>query len=240
MNFLEIVQYAARESLVIEPGLPSTVVSQEGRLNNLVYYCANEWKRIQNLRPDWKWMRRRTSFSTSAVAVITSFSAAAIGITRFGSWMKDRERSDLSGTWYSFTYYLTSDGVAYEQQLPFMEYDLFNLTYLRGTQTAAPPQAWSIDPQTGYILIGPPSDAIYTIKCHYIIGEQTLSANTDEPEFPTKHHPMIAWGALRNFVRADEAPASVVENAKDMYDDFFRALDREQYEQYEIGGQPIA
>lgn len=239
MNFLQIVQMACRESMVVQPDSPDTVVGQSGLLNNFVNWTADSWDTLQGTRPRWGWMRK-TVTGTPLTVGIGRYTAAALGISSFGSWIEDY--TDNQGDpYFPVSIYQTSQGVAYEGPLPFMRWEPFRSTYLRGSVANNIPSAWSIDPSTREILFGPAPSVAITPVLEYVKGKQTrLAADGDVPELPTEHHPLLAYLALLRGMKTDTMEAGAIANAQDYVRDHMRILDREENGFYSVGGDPIA
>lgn len=237
MNFLEIVQFAAIEAGTFEPGEPSTVADQTGALKTLVHWCRESYKTIQVKRPYWDW--KRATFTGSITAASASYSYTAFGITSWARWVKDSIRADGS-TYRPLSIYKTSDGVSFEQPLPFMRWDEFRSIYLRGSVPASTPAAWTINPRTKEIVFGPAPNANFTVNGEHILGEEILVNDDDEPLMPVAMHPAIAWGAVKMLQEGDEATAQAIVSATEKYTDYMRHLDRDEYEETTFGGDPLA
>lgn len=239
MTFLEIVQMACRESMVVNPGSPDTVVDQDGLLLNFVNWVADGWDTLQLKRPRWSWMRRRITSNVLTIGT-GSYSAAALGITSFGRWLPDYDPGD--GTTYFTVYaYLASQGVAYSAPLPYMRWETFRATYLRATVANNTPTNWSIDPQTKEMVIGPKPSAAAYLDIDYVKGKQDrLALDATVPELPEEHHPLLAYIGLARAQRADEASPAAVANAVAYVDEHMRLLEREENAGFVIGGDPIA
>ena len=98
MNFLALCKDTALDSGVIA-GIPSftTVAAPTGRIAQLVGWVRNAWIDIQNERNDWIWMRRRFAYTLSTNQ--TKYTAANLGLTRVGAYLRDDERHRTFTVW---------------------------------------------------------------------------------------------------------------------------------------------
>jgi hypothetical protein len=184
-TLLQLVNFARQESGVLGADLTSLtgVTGESLRFKN---WIIRAWEEIQELRPDWKWMRSTYSFTTTADD--GSYTSTQAGIaSRFGWW--DRTYC---------TVYLTASGTNDQTELCWMEYEDFRAHYLTGTQTSNRPRHFTIG-LSNELLIGPePESTLYTITGQYVKSPQTLSADADEPELPEQHK-FIAWWAINEY-----------------------------------------
>jgi len=239
LNFLEICQMAARETQVVEDGLPETTINQVGILGSIVKWVNDSWKRLQLKRPRWKWMRRRWTATSATTVDLARYSASALGITRFSRWITDTRRSDGS-VYQPLTMYLEATGISDEGPLQFIEWDIYVERYLRGSVDSNRPIEWSIDPQTRDLMLGPPPNDAFILKGECVVSPQVLDGDDDEPELPEDFHELIAWLAVERAQNADEATPQAIQTAMDQVKEIGRLLDREQNDPYTIGGDPIA
>lgn len=239
MNFLEIVQMAARESMVMEPGTPDTVVGQSGLAANFVAWVADSYDTLQLKRPRWDWMRR-TITSNPLTINVAAYSAAALGITSFGRWIQDYDDSSGS-TYFPVSIYSVANGVAFESPLPFMKWEMFRQKYLRGTVAASSPQNWSIKPDTQELVVGPAPSAPMILNIEHVKGKQDrLALDATVPELPVEHHPLLAYLGLLRAQNGDQASPMAVQVAKDYVAEHLNILDREENVGFSIGSDPIA
>lgn len=203
--------------------MPSTVTDQTGRLRKLVDWVITSWNDIQIMHDDWRWMR--TTYSGAVTQGTSKYTAASFSLTRFTKWVKDP---------YSVTLYATASGVADEGDILFIPWDRWRLLYDRGTQTQNRPVHWSISPADEFCL-GPVPDAAYMVRGEYIKGPQTLAANSDIPELPTRFHLIIVWHALIMMARFDEGVFQAGYAAQ-QFQQMMRALSRDQRPAPRAGG----
>jgi hypothetical protein len=203
-TFLELAQKVASESGTVPArtttALPTTVVSQVGRLGRIVRWTNDAWRSIQNSRAQWRWMRGELSGTISSGTQRYLYSALGAGSpTRFAEWIV---RGEDETRW---SCYKTSTGVSDEGPLNFLDWDTFYETQLRGTPpTNSRPQFFSID-DTDRLVFSPTPDATYTVRGWYRKDVQELSANSDTPEMPARFHDLILWEALKLLGNFDEA-----------------------------------
>jgi hypothetical protein len=199
-TFLQLCQKLTQDSGTADSSLPSTVVGQTGRLLKHVNWVNEAWRMIQSAEQDWRWMQGR--FSGTALSGQRDYSGSDLGVaTRFGNYICRN-----NGTEDRYTSYKTSDGVAEERVLLFVEYDQFVPRYMRGTQTNDAPTYFTIAPD-GKLWLHPIPDASYTIQGPYRKSPQTLSLDGDTPEMPEEFHDLIVDVALQmSLAIHDESP----------------------------------
>lgn len=198
MNFLSLCQEVARESGTISGTLPSSTVGQSGRLLLIVGWTNSAWRRIQNRRPDWRFLKKQ--FSGTTIANTRAYTGASFGLTDHAEWL-----TQIAPGAASMSIYLTTDGVATERDLPYVDYASFYIRFMRGAQISGYPYCWTIS-DDNEVLLGPIPDGSYTIKGFYRRTPQDLSANADIPILPERFHGLIPMVALTELAEFDEAP----------------------------------
>lgn len=234
MNFLALCQKAAREGGVIA-GLPSfaTVANPSGRVAQLVNWINDAWVHIQNERTDWLWMRARFDATlTASTASYTAASLAFTGYSRVAAWDRGTmQRPPMS-------IYDNDIGRSDEGQIPWVSYDQWMNTYDIGVHDENRPTCWTISP-ANELLFGPTPDKEYKIRGGYRKTPQELSADTDEPEMPSRFHDVIIAEAISMMSRSDEVAETFI-TYKGQYDRLRHALVNDQTPSVGIGGYPLA
>jgi hypothetical protein len=110
----------------------------------------------------------------------------------------------MNGYESNITIYLTSAGVGGENYLTPIDWVDFRERYKRGSQTTGQPIHVTIDPQNNLVL-GPKPDAIYTINGEYQMSPQTLTADADVPEMPSRFHSLIMYRAMEKYGASNNA-----------------------------------
>jgi hypothetical protein len=200
-TYLSLCQDTRRECRVAGTG-PSTVVAQVGRLGDIVAWVAQCYTEIQEAKY-WNWLR--STFTVNTVANDDTYaygdctdSRLSATISRFSKWWLDNRG------YPNVTIYLTSAGVGSESYLIPIEWDAFRDRYRRGTQTAGQPIHITMDPQNNLVL-GPKPDAIYTLNGEYQMSPQTLAADADVPEMPSRFHSLIMYRAMEKYGASNNA-----------------------------------
>ncbi len=180
---------------------PSTVVGQTGELARFVTWIADSYTEIQQEK-EWRWLRK--SFTVNTVASDGEYAytdctdtVTLAAISRFSSWYK-----------HEFKCYLSSAGVGGEYPLHWLPWEHFRARYRYGTQTDGPPCHVSEDPTQKFVL-GPEPDAVYVVSGDYQKGPQTLAANADEPEMPSRFHDLIVYDAMIRYGLNRVAPEAL-------------------------------
>jgi hypothetical protein len=194
-TFLEIVQKVSRESGTVS-SVPSTVVSQTGRVLKVVNWVNDAWAEIQNDRANWRWMRKE--FSNALSENTFKYTPASFNLTDFSRWVED----DSSVTIYDATIGVSDEGI-----LRPLTWEEWRIKYGRGTQNANKPTEYCIT-EANELAVGPKPDAAttgYTVRGEYYTGNQDLALDATVPNMPVRFHDCIAWLALLKLYGADEA-----------------------------------
>jgi hypothetical protein len=226
-TFLVLAKKLRQETIDSGTG-PSAVTGQTGQLKRVVDWIADAWTELQQEQDCWRWMRR--SFTVNTVSDDGQYlysdctdTVSAVAISRFSRWYRD-----------SFKCYLSSAGVGAEQELTWLDWDTFRRIYRYGTQTNSQPAHVSQDP-TGAFVLGPKPDAVYVVSGDYQIGPQTLAADDDEPEMPSRFHNLIVYEAMAKYGGNRVAPEAMVRaNAEGSR--LKRALERDQLPEVMLAG----
>lgn len=199
MNFIELVRRVKLESGRLTAG-PASIASAQGRDLMIANWVQAAWKQIQEMPRNWAWKRKTASARPLQIGV-GAYAPADLSITDFGEWRAD-ERSA-----YRPRVFPPGQPGAYTL-LSWMAYDLFQATFLRDDQRPGIPQYWSVAPGGG-LLLGPVPDRDLVLTADYFSGTQELTADTDVPAMPSRHHMVIAWRALQQVAMFDAAPELV-------------------------------
>jgi hypothetical protein len=231
MNFLDLCQYAARESGTIATGQPSSVIGQSGRLGSVVHWVRQAWVDIQNHRNDWLWMVGE--YDAGVIPGVDRYSAVDLAVPRFSRWMHE----DGDGTPIT-TLYDPALGRADERRLGYLEWRQFYTTRLRGVTPPERPNLYSVDANRR-ITLSPTPDKAYRLRGLYRKAPQILTDNADIPEMPHEHHALIAWKALIYLATSDESS-----NQLPIWDLTVRAmmsnLERDQLPEMRVAGGALA
>ena len=179
--------------------------SQSGNQLDVVQWVANAWTELQCRREDWRWMR--SSFTVNTVSGTDTYAYGSCtdtltssAITRFGRWLP----FDTDGL-PVFKSYLTSSGVGTETFLGYLSWGQFRSVYKTGTQTNQQPVYFSIDPNNNLVL-APKPNGIYTITGDYQRASQSMTADADIPEMPSRFHQLIVYQAMSKYAGSLVAP----------------------------------
>lgn len=226
MSYLTLCQDLRRECSISGTG-PTATTGQVGEYLRVINWVKNAWLEIQQEEDDWRWMRK--SFTVSATSGDGAYAytdctdtVSLAAISRFSRWHKTSMKS-----------YLTSSGVGAERPLTWLPWEQFRSIYRYGTQTNAAPIHVSEDP-TQALVLGPIPDATYTVSGDYQIGPQTLSADADTPEMPTRFHQLIVYNAMVRYGFHQVAPEAI-QHAQVIAGRLHSALVRDQRPQISLG-----
>lgn len=194
-TYLELAKDLARESGSFDPETLTSVSGLTGRPAKIVNWVNKAYLNIQNSRRDWGWLT--APWSASLIAGSNVYTPASFNLTRFSSWMGDRD-------WFGpTTIYDPAIGVSDETQLLQISHEYWKTKWDRGDQSNwGRPIEYAISPRNE-IEFGPIPDDAYVVRGQYQRGPQTLVAGSDVPEMPARFHDMITWEALRLMLVSD-------------------------------------
>jgi hypothetical protein len=195
----------------------------------ITQWVQSAYQDIQNMSMFWEFLRADFSFST--IAATSTYTPTAAGLTELLNW----RTTDYD----SIKLYLTSDGVSGEQYISQIDWDNMRGIRLLGsssTQTGKPTE-YAIRPNKS-IVLWPIPDAIYTVSGEYYKKPQTLTANADEPIFPSAYHMILVWLAMR-YSGAYQAAPEKYAHADNEYRRLLSGLKRDQLPRISMG-DPLA
>lgn len=215
-TFLEMCRDLNRESGTVDnfTTKPASVTGQIGREAKVVEWISDAWVQIQNMHRTWRF--RRKEFTSTLIVSTGEYTPAALSLDDHGFWVNGRGEKD------AFTIY-GSDGVSDETPLMWAPWDVFKRRYLRGSQSDARPQHWSID-YDGNLHVGPKPDAAYTLAGPFIRKAQRLAANADEPICPEDYHQGIVSYALEYLTEHDEGGPLALLPGRRRWADYYKAM----------------
>lgn len=200
-TFLELVQDLARQSGTLAGASSlASVQGATGRAEKLVDWVSKAWLDVQRKRDCWRWMHRE--FTSALIADTRRYTAASFNITSFSKWVQDTRFHR------PFTLYDPAEGAEREQEIFFVAWDVWKRAYDRGVHDVMRPVCYSISP-ANELCFGPTPDKAYVLKGEYWKGPQTLAANGDTPECPSRFHDIIVWRAMQYMAEADESPSTL-------------------------------
>ena len=198
MNYLALAQKLVEKCGISGAG-PVTTVGQAGELKRVTGWINEAWSSIQQVRPDWEWMRASASFQT--VAGQSTYTPAQCGVTDLAEWIMNSRDC-------TFRYYLASVGVRSEIDLSYTPYDAWRDQYQKGSMRLAQsrPMAITITPGQSIGLGMTPDSADYTIVGDYFREPSAMVADTDIPAMPARFHMLIVYQAMQYYAQyeADE------------------------------------
>ena len=230
-TFLELCQDVSRESGTVSGVKPTTVAGQTGRLLKIVNWTAEAWRRIQNSRESWRFMRKKFDGQSTVISQST-YTAANWGLTDFRNWVTDRKN------YRPFTIYIPATGVSDEGPLREISYEDWITAYGRGTQTNNRPSVYALTP-ANEIALGAIPDIVYTVGGEYFRDTQVLAANDDVPICPVRFHQVIVWKAMM-LLQEDGEDVLSIGVAQQGYRELMGHLEIDQLPQIGIGSEPIA
>lgn len=182
---------------------------------------------IQELHPNWMWMRNSMSFpvvADQATYTLAQIVSTGTGFSNFGNWERN-----------SFRAYLTSLGTVDERPLTYRPYDDWRDMWQIGSirTSASQPVDFTILPALG-IGLGPTPIAGYTISGDYYKVATELSASTDEPGLPSQFHMLIVYRAMMLYA-AGEAAGEIFQIGNNLYKEMLNRLELQQLPEVEIG-----
>lgn len=221
MNYLELCVEVIERADGISGAGPVAVSGQVGIYAKVVKWVNLAWRDIQRHRPNWSWMFKAKTFSTTSGAA--EYTPAAIPIADFGAWDKDKV-------------FLTDNGE--NVPLAYVPYSEWYADYVMKTGAAGRPGVFSVGPG-GSMVFGPTPDASYSVTAGYFTKACPLVADTDTPALQEAFHELIVLGALMYYGAYDNA-AEVYSSAEKLYDDMLGQLTLRELPPITIAARPVA
>lgn len=203
-TFIELVNDVARESGTMGGQSLSAVSSATGRWLKIVSWTRQAWELIQRERGDWTFLTK--SFTASLVQGQMRYSAAELGISDFGGWLRVGDHRTR------FTIYNPSYGLVDQQRLCVVPYSRWDRSFGIGIAPQARPSLAAYDDDRN-LCIGNPPDRVYTITGHCRRKIQSLAADADTPYIDDQYHQAIVWRALMLLGDDDESANEVTSSA---------------------------
>lgn len=224
MTRLELAQSLVQEAGIAGSG-PITTIDQTGEMKRVVTWIDRAYNYIQIEFETW--LLKRKDFSFNTVAGTAEYSASGIA-SDFSSWKTD-----------SFRIYNTATGISDEQWLDYVAWDDFRDAYLLSTQrtTQGRPVQFTVKPDKS-IQTFPVADDTYTIIGEYYETPDIMTADTDEPQFPTRYHEAIMWLGLK-YYGAWSAEPDKYAVGRDEYDNYRRKMELTRLPRLQWG-KPLA
>ena len=204
----------------------ATLQSQTGVNLRVKNWIKQAWVDIQNLRPEWQFMRKDLSFVTASSQ---SYTLAAMGVGTSDTHPLKKLDND------SLRLYTTATGVADEQFLSFQDWPTFRDTFLYQTRQSGRPTIFSVDPADKSLVLAFNPGTGYTVTGYYNRTAVVLSADDDEPACPSDFHMAIVYRALLKYA-GFEAAAEAKQEAKENYGPLIAALSADQLPEMMLAG----
>ena len=233
MTYLQLCQKLA-ERCGVSGGsstVPTTVVNQQGEMRRIVGWINEAYTLIQELEPNWHWMRKSVSFNTIEGQPI--YTQQMCGITDLSNWK-------LSSHDCSFRCYLTSVGVRSEVFMNFVQYDNWRDYYQYGNVrlTQGRPLYVTILPNLSLGLGLTPDSLGYTIVGDYFHEPLQLTADGDIPTMPPQFHMLIVYQAMMLY-GAYESAQEIYQEGKLLFNQMMNRLRNIQLNEI-TWGNPLA
>lgn len=211
MTFLELCKRLRSECSISGSG-PTTVIGQTGEMERVVNWVNDAWMDIQAQHPDWEWLRKSFSFTTTDGK--STYTPTECGVTDLGEWKID-----------SMRYYPTTVGTRGEIHLTKMNYDawrdLYQFNAYRSVKTR--PINVTVCPDLSLGLGPSPNDVGYTVVGDYYRLPQLLVNDADVPAMPEKHQMVIVYRAMMYYA-SYTAAAEVYQRGEMEYRKFMRRM----------------
>jgi hypothetical protein len=200
MNKLELCQELIAECGISGTETMTTTVSQTGEFADVVRWIDKAYEFIQNLHPNWQFLRFDFTFSTAATT--QTYTPASANATDHAKW-----RVEKGDSFRCFT-----GSGSNEIYLDFVPWDDFRLEYLfSGTRTVTGrPVKFTIKPDQS-LMFWPIPDAVYTVTGEYWKKAQKMSTggvsvDSSVPVFPDRFHRAIVYKAMQYFGVSESSP----------------------------------
>jgi len=229
MTYLQLFQRFIRECSYTG-STPTTVVGVTGDRLQALDWLNDAYNDIQIHQTNWRFMKKDFSFTTTDGT--RNYSVTTIGLTDFDRW-KIHEFGDAR-------LYVTSTGVSSEQYLEYLHWEDYRRNFVFGaTRTAeGRPSYISIKPDNSLDLYLVPNSDDYTVVGQYYRSPAVLSADADEPLFPSQFHKIIIWRAMMFYGNFYNAPEKY-DQGQNEYKKLLRRLQFDQLPKFTFGS-PLA
>lgn len=230
MNYLQLGQRLRRRCNASGAG-PSSTQGQNEDYSKLLDFVNEAWVSIQQLHPNWLWMRASMTFPTVAnqpAYTLAQIQATGAGLANFSYWERD-----------SFRCYLTAIGYPNELPLAYRPYDQWRDLYQIGSLRSAPSQPIVLTtlPALG-IGLGPTPLAGYTISGDYFAAPTELTEDADIPAMPAQFHMLIVYRAMMLYA-SGEAAGEVYQAGSNLYNEMIGRLELSQLPEFLSAGGMI-
>lgn len=224
-TFLQLASALRQEVMASGTG-PTAVTGQVGELKRIVDWVATADEEIQQEHDEWKFMVG--SFAINTVADTGSY-AAAVFVTPVTD-LRDFRKETLK-------IYLSATGVSDETKLRFIDYQTWYETYNTGAQTSSRPVHFTIGNDMS-IKLGPAPNAVYRVSGDYQKSVDTMTVNTDTPNYPSEFHMLPVYLGMMKYGRSTGA-AELYQDGERLYNKMMRRMERTQLPGI-ILGRPLA
>jgi len=194
VNYLQLVQRLHRESLR-SGAAPGAIVGATKDALRLFDWVDDAWSELQNFTW-WSWQRTRKA-AAALTPGVSSYTPTDLGITDFRAWWP-------VGPEYTPTVAPVA-APANVSVLQWVPYDTFRRDFLATPVQAGSPQYWTAGPDN-ILLIAPAPDQAFTLDIDYRTENTVLTAESDTPVLPERHHMILVWRALQEQGATDAAP----------------------------------
>lgn len=222
-TFLELVQRTRQECQIPGNG-PATVAVDTGTHGRLVGWVSYAWMDLQAFHPNWRFMRKETTWTLDA-GDRSKTPVEIVGSDTLRDWIRE-----------DFRVYATSGGVAQERLLSYVPYNAFRTQYELGTHrdTQGQPNTITITPDNS-IMVYPTPDEQYTFVGEYQRSAQEMTEDDDEPDIPVEFRMILVFSAMTHYGRY-EAANEVYQDAHFRYNRILRQLEASQLPQPQLAG----
>lgn len=168
ITFLDLCQRTQQECGV-SGNLMSTTVNVTGEHLRIVTWVSSAIMEIQDMHPDYEFLRASVLFTTDTTKVQYTEADAGIATGKLGEWHK-----------HTFRNYLTSAGEQSEIFMNWIPYDQWRDTYFIGAMRAVrtQPIVLTITPSKS-LAFGPVAANGYTVVGDYFVCSQPMVNDSD-------------------------------------------------------------
>lgn len=193
MTYLELVNRLRMECGVVGNDLSSltSVTGESLRMKKWIHQADLE---IQELYPNWNFLRSTVSFST--VANQANYTASGVGLSNFANWKMDSWRCYLAATGVGDEAFLCE--IDYPAYRDYWQFSTRATSYSRPTVIAQGPDK--------SLWLGAVPDAVYTVRGEYLRLPIEISADSDSPPYPTRFHMLPVYLAMQSYASYESAP----------------------------------
>lgn len=213
MTFLELCQHARRESRLPGTG-PTTVLSQTGRLGDVVAAVRDAWTEIQLLHYE-SWTFMQATSTAELIPGRTEFTFSELGAPDAARVVR---------------VFIKGNPLQQVQWFDLLR-EQSNNQYARNETV---PSKFAVSPNGRLLFSRAPEDFV-EVTLFYVRKPETLTQNAQVPSIGEHHRMGIVWKAVMD-LSANESDTVIYQKAFEKYESYLTRLEHDQLPPVTLGG----